>query len=307
MFTANRSRMGLAASLLAALVVSGGVPALGRSQETVAERPANGLVLVVMDPLSAPLACDCVQGYAQRKYEVLGEYLSATLHRPVQVVWGGAIDSAMRDSSGTADLVIGKHSVVRADAARLGLELAPVAALRGMDGLTTQTGLFVVRRENRAQSVRDLAGYRIFFGPADCDEKSRAPGELLRENGIEIPDPVETCKACSEAAALLMDLDDDENAAAIISSYAQPLLEGCKTIQKGDLRVIGETAPVPFITLFARQDLDPDLLAHLRKGLAAFADDPARCKSLETPGFEVFEAAQQTETAGREGTASGKK
>ena len=29
------------------------------------------LVLVVMDPLSAPLACDCVEGYAQRKYEKL--------------------------------------------------------------------------------------------------------------------------------------------------------------------------------------------------------------------------------------------
>ena len=35
--------------------------------------------LVVMDPLSKPLSCDCVQGYAQRKYELLGEHLTKHL------------------------------------------------------------------------------------------------------------------------------------------------------------------------------------------------------------------------------------
>jgi len=39
-------------------------------------------------------------------------------------------------------------------------------------------------------------------------------------------------------------------AATVISSYAQPLLEGCGTIKKGDLRVIGETDPMPFVVAF---------------------------------------------------------
>ena len=34
------------------------------------------LSLVVMDPLAAPLSCPCVQGYAQRQYEKLAEYLT---------------------------------------------------------------------------------------------------------------------------------------------------------------------------------------------------------------------------------------
>ena len=33
------------------------------------------LRLVVMDPLAAPLACDCVGGYAQRDYTRLGAFL----------------------------------------------------------------------------------------------------------------------------------------------------------------------------------------------------------------------------------------
>ena len=37
------------------------------------------LTVVVMDPLAAPLSCPCVEGYAQRRYEVLGEYLSRRL------------------------------------------------------------------------------------------------------------------------------------------------------------------------------------------------------------------------------------
>lgn len=33
------------------------------------DKAADGLSLVVMDPLAAPLSCPCVEGYAQRKYE----------------------------------------------------------------------------------------------------------------------------------------------------------------------------------------------------------------------------------------------
>ena len=50
--------------------------------------------MVVMDPLAAPLSCPCVAGYAQRKYEVLGEYLSKRLGRPVVVTFAESIARA---------------------------------------------------------------------------------------------------------------------------------------------------------------------------------------------------------------------
>ena len=83
-----------------AVSVSVGIPL------DAAEKP--GLTMVVMDPLAGPLACDCVQGYAQRKYEHLGTYLQEKLSRPVKVVWSESLPAAIKEH-GEAHLVIGKH------------------------------------------------------------------------------------------------------------------------------------------------------------------------------------------------------
>ena len=38
--------------------------------------PADAkITIIVMDPMALPLACDCVQGYAQRRYEKLADHL----------------------------------------------------------------------------------------------------------------------------------------------------------------------------------------------------------------------------------------
>ena len=52
-------------------------------------------------------------------------------------------------------------------------------------------------------------------------------------------------------------LSPEVKAAAVISSYAEPLLEGCGSIKKGDLRVVGQTQPVPFVTALVSDELDP--------------------------------------------------
>src|SRR6476620_1830524 len=69
--------------------------------------------IIVMDPLAAPLSCDCVKGYAQRDYEKLGKYLEQQLGLPVQVHFAETLAAALeRKSQGKADLVIGKCSVI---------------------------------------------------------------------------------------------------------------------------------------------------------------------------------------------------
>ena len=151
------------------------------------EAAGDPLTLVVMDPLCDRLACDCVEGYAQRKYEALAEYLSDHLNRQVDIVWGESIHAALEESSARADIVVGKHSVVVSDAESLGFDLQPVGRLTGRDGSVDQTGLIVVRQNDPAQTVADLTGYRIFFGPANCDEKYAAPMQLLDEHGIDLP------------------------------------------------------------------------------------------------------------------------
>src|SRR5882757_8810349 len=122
------------------------------------------LSMVVMDPLAAPLSCPCVQGYAQRRYEKLAEYLTAQLGRPVHVTFAESFSNALaKDGCDGIDIAIGKDSVVRYDAAAKEMKVTPLAQLTGKDGKTTQTGLIVVRSSDPAHEVSDLRGYRILF------------------------------------------------------------------------------------------------------------------------------------------------
>src|ERR1043165_436645 len=128
--------------------------------------------LSVMDPLALPLSCPCVKGYAQRDYEKLATFLTAELGRPVKVTFHESLVAALKKKTdGKADIVVGKHSVVLADAKKASITLTPILSLTGKDGHTQMKGLFVVPSGDPAQRVSDLKDYRIIFGPAECDEK----------------------------------------------------------------------------------------------------------------------------------------
>ena len=242
----------------------------------------EGLTLVIMDPMSAPLACACVQGYAQRKYEFLGKFLEQQLGTKVNVYWSGALSSAMEESKGRADIVIGKRSVVVADGLESKLPLSPIADLTGKDGKTTQWGLVVVRKDDAAKKLEDLAGYQILFGKKECDEKYAAPKQLFAAKKVAIAEKEECVGACSEAVTNLIDMEPGTKAAAVISSYAKPLLEGCGTIQKGDVRVVGETEKVPFITAFVNTSLSEELRNKNAAALLNVKSEPALLTVLET-------------------------
>lgn len=241
--------------------------------------------LVVMDPLAAPLSCPCVEGYAQRKYEVLAKHLEETLGQPVQVTFAESLEKALaKDSCDHADLVIGKDSVVRAEAGVVGGRVTAVARLTDQQGAATQTGLFVVRSADSAKTLADLSGYRILYGPPECEEKFGAPRALLTESGITVTpaEQAETTSACSDGACKIIEWGESQQAAAVISSYAAPLLEGCGTIDKGDLRVVAESAPVPFITAFVTDRVPKDVAVMLRSALLDAAAYPELLMALES-------------------------
>lgn len=261
--------------------------------ETTSTKPAasdditpDTIVMVVMDPLALPLSCPCVKGYAQRDYDKLGAKLQKELGQPVHVIYNESLTTALKgEAHGRADLVIGKHSVVLFDAKRSGLKMAPIATLTGKDGATTQTGLIVVPSDDAAKKVSDLAGYHLVFGPPECDEKYAAAMTLLRDNGVKVPEKVETSPACSDGACQILDefkKDSSKHGAALISSYAKPLLEGCGTVEKGALRVVGETAPVPFVEAFVSQQLPAAQRQALTKAVLKSTDDPLLRIALET-------------------------
>lgn len=255
---------------------------------TAAERP---LVVIVMDPLAAPLSCPCVKGYAQRDYNKLGEYLAEKLGREVIVSFGESLDKALVDVEGNhADLVIGKQSVVLSDARRAGKKLTPVAVLTGKDGSTMQRGMLVVRAEDPAKTIDDLRDYQVVLGPADCDEKNSAIRELFVQHGITLPADCPITASCSDGAALVVDTGAKTKVAAVISSYAHRLLEGCGTIKKGDLRVLAETRDVPFVSAFVDSELDDMLQASLVAALLDVRTQPLLRLAIESKaGFQAYE------------------
>jgi ABC-type phosphate/phosphonate transport system substrate-binding protein len=269
---------GAFARLCCALLVAS---LLACGERARAEEP---LTLVVMDPLAKPLSCPCVQGYAQRDYAQLASRLESELGRPVRVVFNESLKAALSgDAQGRADLVIGKHSVVQYDAQRTQVPLVPIVALSNKEGGTTMKGLVVVPAEDPALVISDLQGHRMIFGPTECDEKHGAALALLERAGLAAPTTLETAAACDEGALLILeDAKQGRRGMAVISSYAQPLLEGCGTIEKGSLRVAGETEPVPFIEAFVNESTLGDQRERVAQSLVKVTQDPAVRIALET-------------------------
>ena len=251
--------------------------------------------IVVMDPLAGPLACDCVQGYAQRRYEELAKFLTIKTHHSYRVVWAESLDIAKRNEPNREfDVIIGKDSVIRAQSKALELSLRPLASLTDKLGETTQKGLFVVTKHSAAASLIDLEGCEILFGPKDCDEKNSMPIETLREIDIAFKHG-EICETCSVAAKRMLESTKQSTLAAVISSYAAPLLEGCGTIQKGDLRLVGETKPIAFVSAFVNSNLDKNVARTIEKCLLEMKDDPELLKALESrDGFVAYPSKNGT-------------
>jgi len=263
--------------LFAALV------ALGCGLAFAGEKKA-AFTVVVMDPLALPLSCPCVKGYAQRDYEQLGTYLEQRLNRPVKVSFSESLVTALKDkTNGKADLVIGKFSVVNFDAKRAGLALSPIAALSGKDGKTTMTGMVVVLNNDPAKTIDDLKSYKILYGNVESDEKHAAVMKMFKNHQFVIPEKPATCSACDEGALKLMEMGKNGvQGAAVISSYAKPLLEGCGTVPKGTLRLIAETEPVPFVVAFINDASAGDMKESLTKALMDVKENVDLCRVLET-------------------------
>ncbi len=258
----------------------------------LAARPLKReLTMIVMDPLALPLSCPCVKGYAQRDYEKLGSFMEQRLSKSVTVAFAESLAGGLKKADGKADIVIGKHSMVLHDAKAAGVKFSPVGSLTGKDGKTTMTGLIVVLKDDAAKSIGDLKGRKILYGGAESEEKHGAIMRMLKGHQFVIPEKPETCAACDEGALKLIEMAKaGEKGAAVISSYAKPLLEGCGTIEKGALRVIAETEPIPFVVAFTNDGMAADVKQAVVKCLMSVKDNAPLMTAIETKsGFVRFD------------------
>jgi len=245
------------------------------------------LRMVVMDPLAAPLSCPCVAGYAQRDYEKLATFLGSALGCEVTTSFTESLQSDGKLQQ-EADIVIGKRSVVEADsgliAAAGGPPMVAVASLTDREGTPWQQGLIVVHRDDTARSIADLQQHTILLGPADSAEKHAAARRLFAQHGRTLGADTVCSAACTDGAAAVIEAAKAGGppTAAVISSYAQPLLEGCGAIRRGDLRVVARTTNVPFVTAFVSQSLPAAVRQSVTDALLSVGGEPLLLLALES-------------------------
>ncbi|MCX7049159.1 MAG: PhnD/SsuA/transferrin family substrate-binding protein [Candidatus Sumerlaeota bacterium] len=268
-------------------------PHAAAQESNAAPAGAKILRVAVMDPMADKLSCPCLEGYAQRRYDLLADFIGKRLGCKVQLFYGESLNVPLHESPGGIDVAIAKCSVVEYEAPTLGLKMRLIAMLTGKDGGTQLTGVFAARAKDALRSLADLKGKCILVGDPAEAEKYGAAAQALAAAGIAADQFTSAPKAnCKIAAA---DLVKGEGAAAVISSYAYPLLAGCGAVNEGDLRIIGQTAPLPFITVFVNEALAQQRQEAILKALLDMREDAKLLKAMESKdGFVRYAGDQWT-------------
>jgi outer membrane protein assembly factor BamB len=246
------------------------------------------LHVVVTDPLSSALSRPYTGNLARRDYSALATYLERRIQRPVRISYNQDLSNTLRSQPGPVDLIIGKASAVQSQAARANLPVRPLVRLTDAQGATDLIGLFVVRKDDLAKTIKDLTNYRILFGPACDQERDSAALATLARQGVTPMPPLQAVPSCTAAALAVAEGRAD---ATVISSYAAPLLDGCDGVNKGALQVIGRTAPVPFVTVFATAQVTGPIERRIIDTLLSVASDPQLLKAMDSKaGFVDLQA-----------------
>ena len=261
--------------------------------ENLGVHPLEPLRIAVTDPLCSRLAPEHLRNHSKRDYAQLGAFLQERLDRPVEILYSGSPREILQSHRGQIDLIVGRTSAVFFEAAEVNELVRPIARLTDGEGSDKVWGLFVVRTKSPAKAIGDLADHRILFGPS-CDAERRSEAlALLAEHGVAPVPPLRIVSDCVEALAAVAKGDAD---AAVISSYALPLLEGITGVEDGTLRVVGQTTPQPFISVFATTRLSPAGERTIRDALLSVRTDPQLLAALESKsGFTDVERAPVTE------------
>jgi outer membrane protein assembly factor BamB len=246
------------------------------------------LRLVVADPLCRPWAGTATKSERRRDYGPLAAFLEVRLSRPIELLYSDDLGHTLPENRGSFDLIAGQASVVSFAADQVKETVRPVVRLAGRDGTTEVCGLFVVRESDPARTIGDLADHRIVFGPPQEEERRAAALTMLTESGITPIPPLRMIVNCRDAIQAVAKGDAD---AAVVPDYARSLLEGQETESKESLRVVGRTAPLPFITVFVTGRVGPQTEQTILNALLSVAQDSQVLTALGSQtGFVAWDA-----------------
>ena len=268
----------------------------GLSGKPPEKKPA---VLVVMDPLAKELACACVKGFGQRDYRKLAAKLEATLDQPISIEFSDDLGETIGIVGLEREIiVVGEPSLVERGAGRAKLKYHPACKLTSLDGSTTVEAAFVARASDPAKELKDLAGRKVLVGFDEADAKHAAALKALEAAKLGPPAVLERRGAGNEAALDVLDSTGPSSPVAVIPGYALRLLEGCGSIAPGDLKVIGQSEAVPFITAFLSDNVAAEKERKILGVLLGLKRDAKLLKAMESrDGFIPMNSAKSSSGA----------
>jgi outer membrane protein assembly factor BamB len=274
------------------------VPADAADEKRVSttKRP---LTLVVLDPLARELACACVKGFGQRDYRKVSNLLTSKLGARVSIEFSDDLADTVEQLGGANGeyLIVGDRSLVAHASKAAGLKCEPLCELTDRDGATTLAASFVVRADDSAKELKDIAGRKLLVGLAAADEKFVAAMATLRAAGVKDASPQKHL-GYNDAALDLLDSEASPLPVALLPAYALALLQGCGSVKPGNLRVVAKTEPSPFITVFVSENVAADKREKILNTLLAVKDDSALLEALESKeGFIKTSAPRKAASA----------
>ena len=241
--------------------------------------------LIVMDPLADHFTCRCAPPSSWHHYAGLRQFLADGIAREVELLFAEDLAEVLQRLDGPPGIIVGKQHTVQVQARAIGLPLHPIARLSDGDGSTTFRGLFVVTEHEEADTISELRGRRITIGPEQNEEKHGAALAALGAAGVRVEEPL-ILQRCPLVALAVYNGESD---AAVISDYALPMLSSDSFFPAGSLRVLGETGPVPFLTVFSGPGLAGEEIPVVRV-LMKVASEPRLLADLKSrDGFKPIE------------------
>ncbi len=240
------------------------------------DRPPGPLRIFVVDPFAEPRSC--VTDYAPRRYDLLAEHLGRELGRKAELLPGGYLPDVLRLNPGEVDLIVGKKSLIEADLAGSGQAYRPAAVLSDAEGLTTLVGLFVVPAESALKTLGDLAGKKVLFGPKQDAERHDAALAALNE---AVPNAEMGPEVPRDVTAVLNVIDGKADA-AVVSEHDLRFGVACGALSAGEVRPVGRSKPVPFITVFLSERLSPQDATAVSGALERVAKTPELLEKLNS-------------------------
>ena len=258
-------------------------------------------------PLEGPpirigyMNCNSVEETMQR-FRPLTAYLEQQLGRPCEAIPVDTQDLEERFAAGEFDFVHGNSLLYIILRENHDMQLV-ATEMRGQFGSRT-AGAIIVRRDSPIQSIEDLRGKRMIFGPQLAPTGYMAQYDLMLQAGFD-PDreldyyalPRGTFK--HEKVIYGVYFGEYDVAAAPILDLEVMTREGKVSVD--DFRILAQSETIPYCTFGASKDLDQELTEKFRKVLldltpeATVEIDGQRLRVLDAAWIDGFETLLDTD------------